>query len=117
VIRALVRTLLVAAALVGASDGPAPTAFRPHTGARLPAEPPSYQCVVEATQPPPPHLADLCRFDSVRGAWMRPWRGRWVDARTVPRQESRLCQWFGPDCEAKPPRTPQPRHEGRSKLP
>jgi len=58
-------------------------------------EPPSYQCVIEATTPPPPHLIDVCRWDPNRAAWVRPYKGSIVDARSVPRREARMCEWFG----------------------
>lgn len=59
------------------------------------SRPASYHCVVEATNPQPPHLVNLCHWDASRGEWVRQYHGRTVDARTVPKQPALMCEWLG----------------------
>lgn len=92
---ALVLSLAVIAAFAGVWSSAAPKSRGRGVARVTQPEPPSYQCVIEVTTPQPPHLVDVCRWDPSKGAWIRPYEGRIVEARSVPREEARMCEWFG----------------------
>lgn len=85
----------VAVAIAGVWSSATPNSgMRGLTRATEP-EPPSYQCVIEVTTPQPPHLTDVCHWDPKRATWVRPYGGRIVDAKSVTREQARMCEWFG----------------------